>query len=154
MTPRLDVSMSDAEIRAFLEPARTAVLSTLAPDGGPHSAGMWYEPRDDSIRMWTYAKSQKARNARRDPRAAVLVEEGVRYSELKGVLVRGRLHLVEDFEEVLAIGVALYNRYTLPVTGIAVDDGPIAEISKQASKRVGLILPLDKVASWDHSRMG
>ena len=48
--------------------------------------------------MTTYGRSQKVVNARRNPRVALLVESGVRYDELKGVLLRGDAEVVEDDE--------------------------------------------------------
>jgi hypothetical protein len=104
--------------------------------------------------MWTYAKSQKAVNLKRDPRCAFLVEEGVAYSELRGVLVTGSVSLVTTVANIVAIGRELYERYTLPATGVAAQEGPIVEIERQANKRIGLRLPLEDVASWDHSRLG
>jgi PPOX class probable F420-dependent enzyme len=145
--------MTPEEVAAFLEQPRTAVLTTLGPTGWPHSVGMWFAVVDDELRMWTYAKSQKARNALRDPRCSVLVEDGIAYGELRGVLVRGRLRVVRDFEAVAAIGRLLYDRYTLPRTGVPLDAGPEVEVLRQASKRVGLVLPIDKIASWDHTKM-
>lgn len=153
MSPRLDVSMAAEEVAAFLAEPRTAVLSTLDRDGSPHSAGMWFVADDAEIRMWTYAKSQKAVNLRRDPRCAFLAEDGTAYSELRGVLVKGSARLVEELDAVAAIGTELYERYTMPATGVAANEGPIAEIQRQAYKRVGVVLPLDAVASWDHSKL-
>jgi PPOX class probable F420-dependent enzyme len=153
MSPRKDVSMTPAEIEEFLRTPRTAVLSSIAADGGPHSAGMWFVADGGAIRMWTYAKSQKAVNLRRDARAAFLVEEGNDYSDLRGVLVRGRVDIVTAFDDVVAIGKELYARYTEPRLGIPVDGEPLEEIERQAHKRVGLVLPLLDVASWDHSRL-
>lgn len=138
--------MGPAEVASFLEGPHTAVLSTIARDGGPHAAGMWYVADDREIRMWTYRKSQKAVNLRRDPRAAFLVETGTAYAELRGVLVRGRVRVVTDPTAVATIGLELYERYT--------QEGPIVEIERQAQKRVGLVLPLIEVASWDHSKLG
>jgi len=154
VSPRADVSMTPSEVSAFLAEPRTAVLSTLSRDGSPHAAGMWFVAYQREIRMWTYAKSQKAVNLRRDPRCAFLVEYGKGYSDLRGVLVKGSLTLVEDLEEIVTIGKELYERYTLPATGVAAEQGPIAEIERQARKRVGLVLPLRRVASWDHSKLG
>lgn len=155
MSPRVDVSMSSGEIEAFLEDPRTAVLSTLDADGWPHSVGMWYAVAQGSeLHMWAYAKSQKVRNIEREPRCAFMVEEGDTYSNLRGILVRGRARLVEDLDEVYAIGVRLYERYTLPATGIAVGQGAEVEIRRQAGKRKGIILGFDRVASWDHSKLG
>ena len=145
--------MTPEEVAEFLRAPRTATLSTLARDGGPHSAGMWFAADDLEVRMWTYAKSQKAVNLRRDPRCAFLVEEGVDYSDLRGVLVRGRADVVADFESVARIGIDLYARYTEPRTGLPAEGAVLDEIERQARKRVGVVLPLADVASWDHSKL-
>jgi len=154
MSPRVDVSMSSDEIARFLGEPRTAVLSSLDRGGGPHAAAMWFVVSGPEIQMWTYGKSQKAVNLRRDPRCAFLAEEGLAYNELRGVLVKGEATLIEDYEDIRAIGVALYDRYTKPTTGIDAEAGPITEIERQAAKRVGISLPLVDVASWDHARLG
>jgi PPOX class probable F420-dependent enzyme len=145
--------MTSEEIAAFLEPARNGVLTTLDHDGWPHSTAMWFNPETGSVSMWTYAKSQKAKNVLRDPRCAFLLEDGSRYNELKGVLIRGRAEVTDDFEAVAAVGRRLYDRYTFPSTQIAIDDGPIVEIERQARKRVAIIVPMDDVASWDHAKL-
>lgn len=152
MTPRPDVSMTPAEITAFLDAPRTAVLSTLGNDGIPHMAAMWFVRCDGAIQMWTYAKSQKAVNLRRDPRAAVLIEDGIAYDELKGIVIRGIVELIEGFDAIASIGRSLYIRYTLPLTGVSLDLA-LPEIERQARKRVGISLALDDVASWDHSKL-
>ncbi len=154
MSPRADVSMTPDEIATLLALPMTGVLSTLDRSGAPHAAAMWFTPNERELRMWTYAKSQKAVNLRRDPRCAFLVEEGTAYNELRGVLVKGAARLVTDYDEILAIGTALYDRYTLPATGVEALAGPIAEIERQARKRVGIVLSLDNLASWDHSKLG
>ena len=146
--------MTSDEIEAFLTEPRTAVLSTLEHDGAPHAAAMWFTLQGDEILMWTYAKSQKATNLRRDPRCALHAEDGLAYNELRGVLVKGTARLIEGFDDIVDIGKALYDRYTLPVTGLAVDQGPIVELERQAAKRIGIGLPMDRVASWDHSKLG
>ena len=146
--------MSDNEIAELLAQPLTAVLSTLDRTGAPHSAGMWFVHTNGEIRMWTYAKSQKALNLRRDPRCAFLVEKGTAYNELRGVLVKGPARLITDYEDIVAIGTALYERYTLPATGIEAQAGPITEIERQARKRVGITLGLEDVASWDHAKLG
>jgi Pyridoxamine 5'-phosphate oxidase len=171
MSPRRDVSMSLEEVNQFLDSSKVAVLTTLGPGGWPHAAGMWYVRSDDTLQMWTYAKSQKARNLMRDERCAVVVESGEQYQELKGVLIRTRALLTDRYEDVVAIGRALYERYTSPRTGMAYDSenwapsrrdgaydsrrsrGPAQEIERQAHKRVGILLSLRALASWDHSKL-
>lgn len=152
--PRSDVYMTTEEIEAFLTEPRTAVLSTLDKDGSPHAAAMWFVLERDEILMWTYAKSQKAVNLRRDPRCAFHAEDGLAYEELRGVLIQGAARPIEDFDAIVAIGKALYDRYTLPATGLPVDQGAMAELERQARKRIGLAVPMDRVASWDHRKLG
>ena len=145
--------MTTGEIAAFLDRPRVGALATLDRDGSPHLSGMWFLPGADFVRMWTYAKSQKAINARRDPRASLLVEDGLGYSELKGVSLRGSLRLLEGYEDIRAIGIELYRRYSQPRLKIPVEDGPLLEIERQARKRVGLVLQIESVASWDHAKL-
>ena len=154
MTPRRDVSMSPSEVTSFLEQPRNAVLSTLERDGIPHAAAMWYVPGDLEIRMWTYGKSQKAVNLRRDARCCLLVEDGLAYDELRGVLIQGTATIIESYDEVVAVGRALYERYTQPTLGLAYGSGPNVEIERQARKRIAISLPLGDPASWDHRKLG
>ena len=145
--------MTRDEVLAFVDDApHVGVLSTLAPDGGPHSAGMFFVRDGESLLMWTYAKSQKSRNLARDPRAALLVEAGKPYQDLRGVLFRGRAELVPDVAEVTRIGGLLYERYYEPKTGVSLEAGALAGIERQAPKRIGIVLPIDEIASWDHAK--
>jgi PPOX class probable F420-dependent enzyme len=146
--------MTAGEIKAFLAEPRTAVLSTLEKDGSPHAAAMWFVVKDSEVLMWTYAKSQKAANLRRDQRCALHAEDGLAYNELRGVLIQGRARLIEGFDDIVDIGKALYDRYTLPVTGLPVDRGPIVELERQAGKRVGIGVPMARIASWDLRKLG
>jgi PPOX class probable F420-dependent enzyme len=144
--------MSPDAVERFLTEPNPGVLTTLGASGWPHSAGMWFHLEDGALHMWTYAKSQKTMNARRDPRVALLVESGEPYRDLRGVLVRGRVSVTSDVDLVARVGARLYERYVLPRTGVELADGPHVEIERQAAKRVALILPLERVVSWDHSK--
>jgi hypothetical protein len=149
--------MSDEEIDGFLGRSMTGVLTTLDAEGWPHSVAMWFVPELDDPRrilMWSYAKSQKSINVMREPRSAFLVEEGVEYLELRGVLVRARVDVIDGFDEIADIGRRLHERYVSSKTGSAPDEAAIAEIRRQAKKRIGLSLSLARVASWDHSKLG
>ena len=145
--------MTHSEVQSLLREAATGVLTTLGADGWPHSTAMWFVPQEDAVLMWTYAKSQKAVNLRRDSRCAFLVETGAGYSELRGVLIRARVQAIEDFDSIRAIGLDLYARYTEPRTGVPVGDGTLQEIERQARKRIGIRVPFDRLASWDHGKL-
>lgn len=149
------IAMTPDEIGDFLRQTETGVLTTLGRDGWPHSVAMWFVVADDSLRMWTYRKSQKVKNIQRDPRVAFLIESGSSYGELRGVLVRARAELLEGFDDTRAIGVALNDRYVVASNPSAAGDPAIlAEIDRQAHKRVGIVVRFDRVASWDHRKLG
>ncbi len=93
---------------------------------------MWFT-LDDARRilMTTYGRSQKAVNLRRDPKAALLVESGERYDELKGVLIRGRAEVLEDEELCVRVLTAIHTKHYGALAG------DVAEVMRaQARKRV------------------
>jgi len=146
---RADITLSADERSALLERSKTAIVVTIGPDGVPDPIAMWFliEP-DGTLVMRTYAKSQKVRNLERDPRVAVLVEEGETYSTLSGVQLTGRIELSRDVEEVLDVVVGLAAKYE------GVQNLDRDAMRDYASKQVVMRLRVDKVVSWDHAKLG
>jgi PPOX class probable F420-dependent enzyme len=142
--------MSDAEVEAFLEDGRDLQVASLNADGTIHLVTMWYAVRDGEVAFWTYAKSQKIVNLRRDPRITVLVATGDKYEELKGVSINGHAELVEDRDEVVRYGEAVYERYWGPLDNDAVREG----VRTMGAKRVVVVVKSEKIVSWDHSKLG
>jgi PPOX class probable F420-dependent enzyme len=149
MSRRDLIRMNDEEIRAFLEEQRTLQVATIDHDGWPHLVAMWYVLINDQIVCWTYAKSQKAVNLRRDPGLTCLVEAGERYEELRGVQIKGRAIINDDRETVQRFGEALYERYT----GSPLNDATLQMIASQAPKRVLIFVEPVEVVSWDHRKL-
>src|SRR5881392_487542 len=83
---RDQIAMTDDELRAFVAEQMIVSVATIGPRGRPHLVPLWYSPDGIVLRSWTYAKSQKAKNLDRDPRATLQIEDGVRYEELRGVM--------------------------------------------------------------------
>ena len=150
MSRRGQIRMSADEVRAFLAEQRIAAIATNGPDGYPHVVAMWYIPTDDALAFWTYAKSQKAVNLRRDPRLTCLVEAGAEYGELRGVQIKGRAVLSDDPAEVQRLGEALWARYSHGPQS----DAMRAMIAAQARKRIAVIVRPVAIASWDHRKLG
>jgi len=121
-------------------------VGTIGPKGRPHLMPLWYVPDGDDLIGWTYAKSQKAKNLERDPRATVHVESGVQYHELRGVMMECDVTLDRDAE---AYGLALFERYAGTL-----DESVTSMVEKQAPKRVGLRFAPTRIVSWDHSKLG
>ena len=68
--------MSAEEVRAFLAEQMVMQCATNGPRGLPHMVALWFVAGGGELRGWTYAKSQKARNLERDPRATLGLEDG------------------------------------------------------------------------------
>jgi len=141
--------MTDEEIRAFLEEGRTLQVATIDRDGAPHIVSMWYALLDGEVAFWTYAKSQKIVNLRRDPRLACLVETGERYNELRGIQLRGRALISDDRAVVQRLGEMVWERYTGPL-----DESARQAVAVQGTKRVAVIVKPLEVISWDHRKLG
>ena len=60
--------MTDDEVREFLGGRHTMNVATVGPTGHPHLVAMWYVMVGEDPVFWTYAKSQKIANLRRDPK--------------------------------------------------------------------------------------
>jgi len=95
------VTMSDGEIEQFLTDNMKVQIATIGPDGTPHLTTLFYVLEDGMVAFWTYGRSQKVVNLRRDPRITCLIEDGEDYFELRGVQLTGVVRPVED---VAAVG--------------------------------------------------
>jgi PPOX class probable F420-dependent enzyme len=144
---RDQIRMTDAEAAAFLRDQRVVVVATNGPRGWAHVMPLWYVVRDGEVWGWTYAKSQKARNLERDPRATLTIEDGERYEELRGVMIEAETEIHRDVEVVAALGAEIYSRYT--------GHGGVDEmVRSQAPKRVALQFVPERTVSWDHRKLG
>ena len=156
MANRRDViRMSTGEVDAFLAESHTMSAASCGPDGRIHLVAMWYGFVDGDLAMWSFRKAQKVVNLRRDPRLTCLVEDGASdYSQLRGVELAGRGEVVDDPGFVKEIGWSLQERYV----GIRRDDPNAASVERflddQSTKRVGIRIVPDHIASWDHRKLG
>jgi PPOX class probable F420-dependent enzyme len=102
--------MPPHEVHGFLSHGtRTAKLATSGPDGQPHVMPVWFVLDGEELVFTTWDESVKGRNLRRNPRAAVIVDEEV--APYAFVHIRGRVTLSEDLEELLRFTTAIGGRY-------------------------------------------
>ena len=138
--------MSGEEVADFLTEQKVVVCATHGPRGWPHLMPLWYVIRHGELWSWTYAKSQKALNLERDPRATLQVEAGERYEELRGVMIEARTEIHRDTDIVAALGAEIYTRYTGHTN--------VEEmIRAQAPKRIALHFVPQRIATWDHRKL-
>jgi len=146
---RSQVAMTPDEIEAFISSQRTANLVTLGASGHPHAVAMWFALIDGVIWFETKAKSQKAVNLMRDPRATVLIEDGLTYDTLRGVSLEGTVEIIGDPDALWAVGVSVWERYTGPYTD---EMKPFVEM--MLNKRIAAKFTATRTRSWDHRKLG
>lgn len=151
MKMRDAVALTPAEQQAYVAEARTLTLCTHGPHGYPHAVAMWFVVDDDGrVLMTTYRKSQKAVNAKRQPKVALHIESGLSYSDLKGVLIRGEIEVVDDEDVVFDT----IKRVHAKMAGAFPDAAGAEDVMRwQAKKRVVLRVTPTRVSSWDHSKL-
>ena len=104
--------MTEAEARAFLasDPPHTGKLATTRLDGRPHVAPIWFVlDVDGSIVFTTFQESLKGRTLRRDPRAALCIDDEA--PPFSFVTVEGTVEISEDLDELRRWAVVIGGRY-------------------------------------------
>ncbi len=117
-------------------------------DGYPHVVPMWFSMLDGLIHMHTYKRSQKVVNIERDPRGAILIEDGDTYNELRGVYIRGNFEVMDDQDLCYRIGLKSAAKYQG-----ATEDQAGEAVRLAVRKRVAIVFRPDKTSSWDHRRI-
>jgi PPOX class probable F420-dependent enzyme len=150
---RDQIRMTDDELRDFLAEQYIVSVATIGPAGRPHLMPLWYVAEGTELRGWTFAKSQKAKNLERDPRATLQIEDGVDYDQLRGVMFECDVDIERDPDKVAGYGMALFARYGSGADG-EVPDEVRDMVLQQAQKRIGLRFVPTRTVSWDHRKLG
>ena len=87
------IAMTGEELDEFLGEQRTCRFATTGPDG-PHVAPVWFVWDGQAIWVYSLTRSQRWANVSRDPRVAVVVDDGHHYHELHGVEIEGQATVV------------------------------------------------------------
>jgi PPOX class probable F420-dependent enzyme len=82
------IAMSTEELDSFLSGQRTCRVATIGPDG-PHVAPVWFVWDGQALWVYSLTRSQRWANLSRDPRVAVVADDGHHYHELRGVEIEG-----------------------------------------------------------------
>lgn len=88
--------MTGAERDAYLVEQRTCRVATVSPDGMPHVAALWFVWDGASLWLYSLTRSLRWSQLRRDPRIAVVVDDGAEYGELRGVELSGEVSFVGE----------------------------------------------------------
>ncbi|MCH2416428.1 MAG: pyridoxamine 5'-phosphate oxidase family protein [Acidimicrobiales bacterium] len=144
------IRMTDEEMKLFIEEQKSLQVSCMGPDGWPHLTTLWFAVVDQRIVFETYTRSQKILNLQRNPNVTILLEDGIVYEKLRGVMIKGKAVLESKPENVEKYAKAVMIR-NQPEIGEEI----LSEAAKQMSlKRTAVIIEPQEIISWDHTKLG
>ena len=79
------------------------VLTTIAPDGYPHSVPLGYFRDGDHIYCGCVDHTTKIRNIEQNPKVSLVIESGSTMSDIKGAMIQGTAIVRRDPASVLEI---------------------------------------------------
>lgn len=127
------------KVRTLFDGKNFAVLSTLEPDGRPHSTVVWVRRDGDDIFFALPKGRRKIANLNRDPRAAVVIFDAA--SPYDSVQVQGTASMEDDPDGMLVE--ELSHKYT---------GGPYPGFAGPNPRWVTVKVTADKViTSWANS---
>jgi nitroimidazol reductase NimA-like FMN-containing flavoprotein (pyridoxamine 5'-phosphate oxidase superfamily) len=135
--------LSSTDIDELLSKTLIANLATI--DGGIHLLPMWFLRIGNDICIPTSHHTHKYRNLRARPRASVMIDISKEGLNLKGVLIRGKIDLVE--EEAQRINRCIHLKY---VTPDALKDPSVASYLSKGDD-VTVKVHMDRLISWNLS---
>ena len=151
MAKRRDqIRMSETEMWEFIRGQKSLQVATLNRDGSPHLTTLWFAVVEGEIVFETFAKSQKLVNLERDPRIAVLLEDGSAYEELRGVSIAGRAELHRDPELLRRFAAEIIRRNRPDVPEALLEEAAAG----MAAKRAAVVVKPEKIMTWDHRKLG
>ncbi|TDC55258.1 hypothetical protein E1281_13340 [Actinomadura sp. KC345] len=145
----MGISLSPEERQELFGTHGEAVLATRGPGGTPLPLPVWYVVLHGEIFVRTPSRAKRLRHIAQDPAVGFLVHDGVRWSELRGVLHTAKAEIVSDAGTVTAVRRALAERFAdrlpppLP--------GPVAE--RYDDSVILRVAPLREPVSWDNRKI-
>ena len=140
------LALSPAEIDELLSMTLIANLATLDNDGSIHLLPMWFLRVGGEICIPTSRQTHKYRNLQARPRASVMIDLSQDGLNLKGVLIRGKVELLEG-EEAQRTNRLIHLKY---VTLEALSDDSVASYLSRGDD-ITVKVHMDHLVSWNLS---
>jgi nitroimidazol reductase NimA-like FMN-containing flavoprotein (pyridoxamine 5'-phosphate oxidase superfamily) len=140
---RLDLSLTDAELHAFLKSHRTIRLATTAPDGRPQVIPLWFVWLNGQVFMNSTLGNVSVGNLQADARAAGVIDDGETYEALRGVLIHGTVSVADADPRINEVEATWSRKY---LGGNPIPYG-------RWKNRVWLRLVPEHISSWDFRKI-
>ncbi|MCF6388699.1 pyridoxamine 5'-phosphate oxidase family protein [Mycobacterium sp. MBM] len=141
--------MDRSEVDSFLGAQRTCRVGTVSGSGQPHVTPLWFAWDGTALWLYSIVDSQRWADIARDPRVSVVIDDGDRYGELRGVEILGSAQTVGEVP-----------RTTIPDPQLATPEQLFAEKYFGSADFVGdgrhawlRIIP-NRLRSWDFRKIG
>ena len=119
------------------------VLTTVGPDGFPHSVPLGYFRLGDEILMGVRANTLKLRNIRHNPKVSLVLETGATRADIKGLMVQGTATVHTDPDDLLHYAREAAKRRGTPEEELPTEPHPGAAYIRVTPHRI---------RSWDYSQ--
>jgi len=145
------VAMTRDEVWRFIDEQRTMFVAFETGDGYPHLTPVWFVVADEKLYFRTSAGKAKAALAEAG-RVCCSVADGERFTELRGVMVRGRTRLVseadllEQYRRLKAVKYA-------GLTSADLDVPDEWSRSRDADGPTIVEITPERISSWDNSKL-
>ncbi|HEY6949199.1 MAG TPA: pyridoxamine 5'-phosphate oxidase family protein [Nitrososphaeraceae archaeon] len=137
-------SLTVAEIDKILSMTLIANLATLGEDYTIHIVPMWFIRIGDDICIPTSHHTRKYRNLRASPFASVMIDISHAGLDLKGVMIKGPVELVEG-EEARKINHQIHLKY---VTEEGLNDPSVASYLSKGDD-ITVKIHMDQLVNWN-----
>ena len=137
-------SLTAADIDKLLSMTLIANLATLGENNDIHIVPMWFIRRGNAICIPTSRHTRKYKNLLTKPRASVMIDVSRAGLDLKGVLIRGHVDLVEG-EEARKINHLIHIKYVTPE---GLGDSSVASYLSHGDD-ITIKIHMDHIINWN-----
>ena len=142
------IALSPEERDEFLTQARTCRVATISP-AGPHVSPLWFVWHDESIWLYSITSSRRFTDLQRDPRVAIVIDDGHGYEELRGVEITGTARVVGEVPRTGGLAVPELE----PVEQAFASKYQGRETLAYDGRHAWLTVDADKIVSWDFRKI-
>ena len=139
--PRGLLRLTDEELDELLSTEKTLRIGTVAKDGTPHVAPMWFLWKDGVIWLNSLRRSRRTSDLASGSKVALCVDAGEVYWELKGAVLYGVPHEANDDPDMPAA------RKAFAMKNWGIEDLP------DTKSHVWLKMIPEKIVSWDFKKI-